>query len=766
VDAKGQVATDGQFQVDLCPRWDHFSVTFNVLRLCTLSPVRSPAPGQSLAGVVQSVAVNSGAGGDNQGYVGIELVQAPSNPGTYYIKFEALAGNTNSYRIREQSDIFWDSSLVGESAGAWALVVVAGGEFLDGNFHTFPRGVIEVTQPTLIFLRYLNFSGAGPATATLTSLHQDGTVLQTGVSLPLNKAGSSQAYVGSFTAVPERYTGAVSSPSIQIALGSGRLQAAQATAAPLGIHALRAQSANGTLLADDPTASPGVLVLKFITRDGTALTPSPDGDPSHAGTVQQTEIGTKSEDYAEKLWLEIQAVNPIDKTQIQDTNGSVGITETPNSTLTDATKQFYDGANGGTKLYSDGKIGDAVSGGFVTMAHGRAQVQLKAVADARIDRQTGKPVGTLPYATLLQPVPSSPGDPSMPAAGGSTLVNQWVDERTYDRRRTDPSKTWTASDTPNSVRDWIEKKAWDTWTDTPDDGTGELDAGCRVIVDVKEDVAQTYAGLVFSTTPWRVTFNPLMPQLRHPLLPGGFWWKMYYGFYNQADADGFPEIALHESRHSWQFTMKSRGGIDADNDFLLAPGSTPVGSEELIDASNVAATAGGNGDGHFKGDTGNNSADVGEAPHTMEEHNAMRFTRRQGSSLDVSCVISAFSLLSGDGQTAAPNQALPQPLVVSVMSQVSAAGGTISTEVRPGTTIKFSVIGSGTAKVNGAATAYSMTNDSGLASVIVTNGSGDSQIQAVLLPPMTPQNVCGSRDKLGAIVQSLPSTVTFTVHVQ
>jgi hypothetical protein len=346
----------------------------------------------------------------------------------------------------------------------------------------------------------------------------------------------------------------------------------------------------------------------------------------------------------------------------------------------------------------------------------------------------------------------------MPASGLAEPVNQWVDERTYERRRTDPSKSWGATDTQNRVRDWLEKKAWDTWTDIPDDGTGQLDAGCRVLTTVAESTSQSEAGLVLSSSPWTVTFNPLVEQLRHPLAPNQFWEKFYYGFYEKDPLDGFPAIALHESRHSWQFTLTSRGAIDVDGDLLFAPGSIPAASAELLDAPNIAAPGGANGDGHFKGD-GPGLADTGDAVRTMREHEAMRFTLRDNLALEVNCALSGFSIVSGDGQSGPSSQLLPQPLVVKVLAKnTDIASGTVVDAARAGVTIKFAVI-SGTATIGGASEAYAMTDDSGQAAVVVTNGTSDSQFQAQVLPPMAPQNVCPP--EFLAV-----STLTFTAHVK
>jgi hypothetical protein len=722
VDDKGNLVTDGEMQVAFCLVWD---VEQN-----------GPCPAgnrTSTDGVILGVRPI------DRGYMGLMVSKAPTAPGGYFFRIKPVPSNVHQWRVGGSLDP--DNNYTYTYA-----VTVRGGEFINENFGRFPQGVVKVTEPTLVYLRYTNASGAGPGTAELTTLKQDGTELQSGVSLSFSRLASSPVYIGEFTALPEGDTNPPppGRPSIGIALGGGQIKATQTTAGTLsaqsaGVQPQGAQSSNGSLLAMAPTAFPGELRLKFMTRDGSALAPNPSGDPTKPGT-QLTEIGNKSEDYSEKVWVEIQAFNPKRPEQLQDTTAPVGIVEHPNPNYTDSTDRFYDGTNGSTLLDDSGKIG-GTSGAFRAMVGGKIQIELTAVADRRLLNVTGNPPDRdLPYYALLQPVPSDPADPRMPRLGVARNVEQWVDERTYERRRTDPGKTWGLQDSQNSVRDWLEKKAWDTYTDTLDQVSGQLDTGCRVLTTMEESRTQTEAALVLSNTPWKVSFNPLEPQARHPApLPGQWWDKYYYGFYEKDPRDGFPAVALHEARHSWQFTLQSRGGQDVDGDVLFERGTIPPESAELFDAGNRDVIMGGNGDGHFKGD-GVGLADTGEAVRTMREHEAMRFLApgRAGIASEVACALSRFSIDSGGDQAGPPNQAL-SPLVVRVdaLNQI----GQVTTSPQSGVTVRFAVL-SGGASVEGGSTAYAMTNDAGLASVTLTNGATDSQIRVEVLPPMPPQNTC------------------------
>lgn len=85
----------------------------------------------SIDGVIPIYKVNNGTGADNRGYMGIELLQAPRNPGNYYIQFESLDGN---YRVRQLLGLTPDPTAAGEFKGAFALCAVQDGQFLDSNF--------------------------------------------------------------------------------------------------------------------------------------------------------------------------------------------------------------------------------------------------------------------------------------------------------------------------------------------------------------------------------------------------------------------------------------------------------------------------------------------------------------------------------------------------------------------------------------------------------------------------------------------------------
>ena len=128
MDGTGNVAKDAQFRVHLCPRYDHEGPVPPVegySRTCTM------APQVSENGVVESVIPNPQGSTDGRGYIGIELIKAPFNPGSYLIYVES---KDKAYRIREQSHWFRDFSPDGVYSGGWWLCTVRGAKLLNENF--------------------------------------------------------------------------------------------------------------------------------------------------------------------------------------------------------------------------------------------------------------------------------------------------------------------------------------------------------------------------------------------------------------------------------------------------------------------------------------------------------------------------------------------------------------------------------------------------------------------------------------------------------
>lgn len=635
---------------------------------------------------------------------------------------------------------------MGQYQGGFALCTVMSGEFLDGSLRRIDP--FRVTEPMLVYVRVTSEASSGPTMSVDVRSERAGKAIVTPkVRIDLPRCGVSGIYQAPLLLIPEACS---AGPS------SGGPSPLASLSVPLGEGHLWATAPAGNTLASADTAFPAVLRLRFLTRDGSQLTP-PDipASPEMTGMTQQTAIGDSSDSYAESVWVEVRAENPFDWTQLQDTGVSVGIAEMANDRYQGTTKRFFVGTLGSTLLDESGKVGGEKGGSFLSLDHGKARQRLSSVAERRLDALSGEPDPFLPYAgsrgAQLRPLPEAfIAGPADPREGPVLGVSLWVDEGTYNRRRDDVpvvpgvESYWARS--PNTVRDWLEKKAWDVWADTQDDPSGQVNEMCRIPTQLVEDVSQVYAGAVSTSFPTIVKFNPMFRDIRCPSLAGNPWTIHYYGFYEKKPADGFPVIALHEARHCFQLSWVSRGAVDEDGDLLYAPNScVTADSAELFDKPNRDDPRSGgfaNGDGHFKGD-GPGLADGGDAKRTMWEHEAMRFVNRTGSSLELACALSGFTLRSSAELSGLAGSVLPGGVLVEVTAKRSQQA-TLIDEPRSGVTVRFTVPEASTALVNGAKRAWVMTSDAGQASVEITNGAAGSttEITVDMLPPMAPQDQC------------------------
>ncbi len=187
VDTRGNVITDGVFQVDLCPRYDHDSPNppDQPARECTIAPI------QSRNGVISDppITVNSGNASpdDARGYIGIELVKAPRNPGDYFIDVRSLSQN---YRVREESNLLTN----GEYQSAFRFVTVIGGQILDGNFRLVTE--IAVPQPTTVYVRYVSPTEPGSAvTVDVSDEDEAGNVTASLPGVTAARVGSSSSFL-------------------------------------------------------------------------------------------------------------------------------------------------------------------------------------------------------------------------------------------------------------------------------------------------------------------------------------------------------------------------------------------------------------------------------------------------------------------------------------------------------------------------------------------------------------------------------------------
>ncbi|MCC6131477.1 MAG: hypothetical protein IT186_16285, partial [Acidobacteria bacterium] len=574
VDGQQQVVPEGEFLVHVCPRFDHESAV--APRPCEQAPTRSAN------GIIETVSTLPG-----WGYLGIELTKAPVAPGTYYVRVESIG---QTHRIRIAADR-WDEAggVANEFAGSFGVCHVAGGEFLDENFQRV--NPIEIEAPTRGYVRMiLPGSPAASVQRKLRTETLEGAIVTPNVDVTLNRLGQSSVYLAEFTLMPEDYT-----PSPNRATLAGTPP--QVTAS-LGANNAILTTPQGQEETRCGVDDPAKLIFKFVKRDGSALTESPDpADPARAGEKQETEIGDTSDNHAEIIHLEIQAVSKADPKKIcTNCNVSVGLTEKANDKYSN-TKFF--GLNGSTKL--EGKI----DGEYRTLQDGRVIVTVKSVADVRL-------VGTTPYPAATQTgVPAYAGadgarikavagsNSRMVKDGDVQTIALWGDERSNKRRRGDAAgpANWVPAadgrDAPNGARDWLEKKLRDFYAEWA--GDSEIIEGMKRVDEISETndsnagfQAQTSNGLRVAgkTTTANMTWKLWGYGNRRPLTSAersrlnlNF---DQAGFKVDPAADVFAHTAIHEARHAWQYTMTDSASV-TDSDLDFAPDNPPSSALVLRD---------------------------------------------------------------------------------------------------------------------------------------------------------------------------------------
>jgi hypothetical protein len=141
--------------------------------------------------VIESVIPNAQGSSDGRGYLGIELVKAPINPGSYWIKVES---KTTTYRIREQSQVSTDDTPDGIYSGGWWLCTVAGGEILDENFQRV--GSFTVNQPTRAYVRCIDPGESEDSTAVdVTTYDEAGAPFDQAQGVGVTRVGLSDVFL-------------------------------------------------------------------------------------------------------------------------------------------------------------------------------------------------------------------------------------------------------------------------------------------------------------------------------------------------------------------------------------------------------------------------------------------------------------------------------------------------------------------------------------------------------------------------------------------
>jgi len=420
-------------------------------------------------------------------------------------------------------------------------------------------------------------------TVPVTTFAQDGSVLSQDVSIQLT-GNQASGYIGPITFNPEGYvsgTSAPTGPAVVAGLGKGK------------VHA----NVNGKTVAKTSTAFQGKLTIRFMTRDGSQLTPPAGGDPANAGLQQQTEIGEDTDEYAELVHIRIAAENPYDPTQLQPWKGEVALKEAANglfypgdSNHQEDYQYFYDGGIQTTKIDSNGRV----DGSYLKMVAGKVELTLKAAARIRRDKNDRNVIVHPPYygekGSHIAASVVAPGDPSRPKDSAEVIVNEWVDERTYESRRDNPQAGWGGA--MNTTTDWVEKKIWDSYVKYPTSGDPETEQALSLVEGIWEDFNLTRAGEVRCTaasdsaTCHIVYWNPGLEAVRY-FHPGKPLYESAYKTLVGAGQKPITNLLVHEARHCWQYDLVVRDQNPLnDNDHDMAPESPPASATELRDAPN------------------------------------------------------------------------------------------------------------------------------------------------------------------------------------
>jgi hypothetical protein len=604
VDGDGEVVPEGELQAHLCPRYEHFTDGPPAPGSCTASPIAAP-PG---TGRIDSLTLNQP--GAQRGYLGIELTKAPPQPGEYYIKVESLGPSL--YRMRRQGQLTLDTHAQGEHVGYFAACIVSGVELLDSSFQRV--NPMEITVPTNGYARVLTARETGQSINRLIRIErQNGAVVTPDTPLTLDRVGASGTYLAPITLVPEGQSppappagvaNAAAPPNLVIGLGANQAVISTTQGQPQGRCGVD---------------YPAKLRFRFVKRDGSSLTDTPDpARPELAGTMQETEIGDASDNYAEIIKLEIQAVDPNNGT-IACTGCAgvqVGIAENLNGFFDGGFDAFFDGTRGSSKLETNGKID---RGSFPLGAQGTVRVTLKSVLLAR--EKAG-----IPWPKVIPGVSTPDGTFSGRAfywaekgpllmaqvvSGGRRTVTRnttpqtdtplglWVDERSYAHARGQTAGVWASSG--NALRDWFEKHLryeYATWTGNAEIVQGMSRLGSLLEQTVIPDPDPAHVGQ-YLRCPFVAETRPLPPE---PPQSEELTWNLTSfatralpnqdeiagrhfdeaGLSLACPADPFRMTAVHEARHIWQKTLTAANGQpDPDKDFLYL--SPPASATILTD---------------------------------------------------------------------------------------------------------------------------------------------------------------------------------------
>jgi hypothetical protein len=536
-----------------------------------------------------------------------------------------VASLTDTYRIRQGGATYTSSLPQGEYQGAFALCTVMGGEFLDENFQRVDQ--LRVDRPVQAYVRFVDSRDpANGITATITTKDSKANPVSSDVSVTLSRLGASSTFLGPVTFLPRGWTGE-----------SGL--SAHALAAPQGPQArceyvldVAYCEKTGKTVATNRLVCPAQLAIEFLDEAGNRT------DPQRQVTriVKVADPGLYGHSlYPEETLVRVVAL-AADHTLAQSVDAVVRIDELPNgdfpswsvlTTTRDWRFTYQHDLEMSTNLRSDRiNPGDFTA---IPLVGGKTDsLPLHSLAGPR--RRTGDlgfAVGwdaRLVACQALNAVDCTEA-PDDKLLRGDTTVTQWVDQQSYSRH--EAGAEFERSLGSNSLVDWLEAAVWDAISDAPLSGGPIATTVSQEVQSIGQQPGTSPShewAHVSSDQPTLVMFYPMefcFDALRWDQRLG----VLKHGFLIDSPTS-LAAVALHESRHCWQFAI--RQGDDVDVDFV--PGhpedSDPLAIRLKDDHYQFPDLGTGNPEAHFAGDV---ESDANfETRKTQTERDAYCFETR------------------------------------------------------------------------------------------------------------------------------------------
>jgi len=485
VDGSGTVVPGTSFRVHRCPRGEHLTAE-SPPGDCTLGPVDSEA----LTGVLSSLTLNEA--GSQRGYLGIELTEAPVNPGTYFILVESI-GST-PYRIRWQSQLFGRSAPEEDLKGGFVICTVLGGEILDENFQRVAEMLVD--RPTQAYVRIVDPNQpAGEIDIAVSTYNSEDLPVSSDVPVAAARVGNSSTFIGAIVLTPLGYE----------SLGIHHEGASYAPQGPEALvdagKGLAVALRNNFRVAYQSIFLHPRLAVEWLNEQG-----EPSGEQiTRIVKVPDPTLCDHSL-YVEETLLRVFAKNLLGR-RLTKVDGLVRLDEKPDTafpnsddprfpfTTTLDWQYAYQGNRGASSDLRQDRAPDTDPFAAIVLANGQTEtLRLRSVAGPRLVTDNlglSEPRGFFVRTwkasiEVCESLPNTPCEntPVNRFVPVQATVDQWVDQQTYHRHS--PGGGFQRENGQNEVRDWLEAVVWDALSDCA--SRGELmDYVCSQVWELKEE---------------------------------------------------------------------------------------------------------------------------------------------------------------------------------------------------------------------------------------------------------------------------------------